>query len=296
MAIRGKDRDPLIQRADEFRPQVETDDDVIGELRRKVVLQTTLGSITVQMEPEWAPNHVRNFLMLATTGWYDGTSFHRVSRGFVVQGGDPYSKGGEHAKGPVAMSVVSKQGGREFHGSVFGYFRDYHLNSNEWFANKVGADRVKNKFIYPGFSVSGPLLIPGTDFNKNRDKVFFFAGFEYFGQKLDTGYVKSWVPTQGMRSGNFNDAPSVGTGSYVNRVPNLPGGIVPGNLVDPGGQVGVVGHVDAELDALLLGHLPDLLGGELFGTELGHVHVQLDEVYLQLRRQGDRVLEIWHLD
>ena len=42
----------------------------------------------------------------------------------------------EHAKGPVAMSVISKSGGREFHGSVFGYFRDYRLNSNEWFATR----------------------------------------------------------------------------------------------------------------------------------------------------------------
>ena len=142
----------------------------------------------------------------------------------------------EHAKGPVAMSVISKSGGREFHGSVFGYFRDYKLNSNEWFANKVGAERVKNKFTYPGFTLSGPLLIPGTDFNKNRDKVFFFVGFEYFGQALDTGYVKSWVPTNEMKAGNFSNAAAVGTGSFVNTVPNFPGGIVPANRIDPGGQ------------------------------------------------------------
>ncbi len=142
----------------------------------------------------------------------------------------------EHAKGPVAMSVISKQGGREFHGSLFGYLRDYHLNSNEWFANKVGQSRVQNKFVYPGFSVSGPVIIPGTDFNKNRDKVFFFAGFEYFGQKLDTGYVKSWVPTAAMRGGDFNNAAAVGTGSFVNTGINLPGGIVPANQINPGGQ------------------------------------------------------------
>ena len=142
----------------------------------------------------------------------------------------------EHAKGPVAMSVISKSGGREFHGSVFGYFRDYHLNSNEWYANKVGQERVKNKFTYPGFTISGPLLIPGTGFNKNRDKVFFFAGFEYFGQTLDTGYVKSWVPTAEQRAGNFNNSAVVGTGSFVNTGINLPGGIVPSNLIDPGGQ------------------------------------------------------------
>ncbi len=130
----------------------------------------------------------------------------------------------EHAKGPVAMSVISKSGGREFHGSVFGYLRDYRLNSNEWFANKVEADRVKNKFIYPGFTLSGPLLIPGTGFNKNRDKVFFFAGFEYFGQTLDTGYVKSWVPTAAMRNGDFTNPGAVGSGSFVNTPINLPGG------------------------------------------------------------------------
>jgi len=143
----------------------------------------------------------------------------------------------EHAKGPVAMSVISKQGGREFHGSLFAYLRDYHLNSNEWYANKIGADRVKNKFTYPGFTISGPLLIPGTNFNKNRDKVFFFAGFEYFGQALDTGYVKSWVPTAEMRGGDFRNAAAVGSGSFVNTVPNVGGGVIPGNLIDPGGQV-----------------------------------------------------------
>jgi hypothetical protein len=142
--------------------------------------------------------------------------------------------GAEHAKGPVAMSVISKSGGRDFHGSLFGYLRDYHLNSNEWYANKVGQERIKNKFVYPGFSISGPLLIPGTGFNKNRDKLFFFAGFEYFGQKLDTGYVKSWVPTAEMRNGDFRNAAAVGTGSFVNTVPTP--SIIPPGQIDPGGQ------------------------------------------------------------
>ena len=108
------------------------------------------------------------------------------------------------------MSVVSKSGGRDFHGSLFYYLRDYHLNSNEWYGNKVSADRPKNKFNYPGFNISGPLLIPGTNFNKNRDKVFFFAGFQYFGQTLDTGFVRSWVPTAAMRNGDFSQAASLG--------------------------------------------------------------------------------------
>jgi peptidyl-prolyl cis-trans isomerase B (cyclophilin B) len=57
------------------------------EMRKTVVMKTTLGTIKIRMEPDWAPNTVRNFLMLAATGWYNDTAFHRVVKGFVVQGG-----------------------------------------------------------------------------------------------------------------------------------------------------------------------------------------------------------------
>jgi len=59
------------------------------ELRRTVTLKTTVGLIRIQLEPDWAPNHVRNFLMLTSTGWYNGTAFHRLVKGFVAQGGMP---------------------------------------------------------------------------------------------------------------------------------------------------------------------------------------------------------------
>jgi len=59
----------------------------VDEMRRTVTVNTTLGTIKIKMEPDWAPNHVRNFLKLAATGWLNGTSFHRVIKGFVAQGG-----------------------------------------------------------------------------------------------------------------------------------------------------------------------------------------------------------------
>lgn len=62
-------------------------DAAVDELRRTVTMKTTLGTIKIKMEPDWAPNHVRNFLMLTETGWYDHTAFHRVVKGFVAQGG-----------------------------------------------------------------------------------------------------------------------------------------------------------------------------------------------------------------
>ena len=55
--------------------------------RQRVVLETSLGNITIELFPDRAPNHVRQFLRLAASGVYDGTSFHRVVPGFVIQGG-----------------------------------------------------------------------------------------------------------------------------------------------------------------------------------------------------------------
>jgi peptidylprolyl isomerase len=53
----------------------------------RVTLETTAGVITLEMRPDKAPGHVRNFLRLAAAGVYDGTLFHRVVRGFVIQAG-----------------------------------------------------------------------------------------------------------------------------------------------------------------------------------------------------------------
>jgi peptidyl-prolyl cis-trans isomerase B (cyclophilin B) len=53
----------------------------------RAVLETTMGEVTVEFFPDRAPGHVRNFLRLATLGVYDGTAFHRVVPGFVVQTG-----------------------------------------------------------------------------------------------------------------------------------------------------------------------------------------------------------------
>ncbi|MBN9663725.1 MAG: peptidylprolyl isomerase [Acidobacteria bacterium] len=62
-------------------------DATVDQLRRTVTMKTTLGTMKLKLEPDWAPNHVRNFLKLVDTGWYNGTAFHRVIKGFVAQGG-----------------------------------------------------------------------------------------------------------------------------------------------------------------------------------------------------------------
>jgi cyclophilin family peptidyl-prolyl cis-trans isomerase len=60
----------------------------VDELRQhRVVVDTSLGALTFEFFPDRAPNHVRQFLRLAASGVYDGTAFHRVVKGFVIQGG-----------------------------------------------------------------------------------------------------------------------------------------------------------------------------------------------------------------
>lgn len=59
----------------------------------RAVLETTSGDITVEFFPDKAPEHVRNFLRLAEAGVFDGTSFHRVVRGFVIQTGSLTTRG-----------------------------------------------------------------------------------------------------------------------------------------------------------------------------------------------------------
>jgi peptidyl-prolyl cis-trans isomerase B (cyclophilin B) len=56
------------------------------------VLKTSEGELVIEFWPEVAPNTVANFIKLAKSGFYDGTAFHRIIDGFMIQGGDPLTK------------------------------------------------------------------------------------------------------------------------------------------------------------------------------------------------------------
>ena len=92
----------------------------------------------------------------------------------------------ENQKGPAIVSSVAKSGGQEFHGSGFFYARNFELNANDALNNASGVGRTQNKYYYPGGTIGGPVLIPHTGFNKSRNKLFFFTGYEYFYQ--------GWIP------------------------------------------------------------------------------------------------------
>lgn len=69
-----------------YRPEYK----VVGD--EVAVLHTSRGSIRVRLDGDGAPIHVANFCELSSSGFYDGTKFHRYVPGFVIQGGDPNTR------------------------------------------------------------------------------------------------------------------------------------------------------------------------------------------------------------
>jgi peptidyl-prolyl cis-trans isomerase B (cyclophilin B) len=102
----------------------------LANKKYQLELDTTLGKITLDMLPDVAPGHVRNLLGLAKIGYYDGLGFHRVIKGFMIQGGCPEGTGSggpgytipaefnatKHVAGVVSMARTSDpdSGGSQF--------------------------------------------------------------------------------------------------------------------------------------------------------------------------------------
>lgn len=129
--------------------------------------------------------------------------------------------GADSSKGPVVINAIGKSGGQNFHGELYTYSRYYTLNANDWLnihqgVNAQGvplAPRPETKYFYPGANIGGPVLIPGTNFNRNHDKLFFFFGTEYYKQDVDNGIYRAVVPTADMRKGIFTD--QLGGQNYI---------------------------------------------------------------------------------
>ena len=64
----------------------------MNSAKEVAVIKTSEGEMVAEFWPEVAPNTVENFKKLARTGFYDGTAFHRIVKGFMIQGGDPLTK------------------------------------------------------------------------------------------------------------------------------------------------------------------------------------------------------------
>ena len=82
----------------EVRDKKFTKEEIKNMSDAKAVIETKFGKIELKFFPDIAPNHVDNFIELAKKGFYDGTLFHRVIPGFMIQGGDPNSKDPDKSK------------------------------------------------------------------------------------------------------------------------------------------------------------------------------------------------------
>jgi hypothetical protein len=111
----------------------------------------------------------------------------------------------EHGTSAVQISATTKGGSNAFHGSVYDYFRNYRFQANDRSNTIGGIARPKSKYNYPGGNIGGPLLLPFTKFNRNRDKLFFFVGYERYYQQVDEGSSFNVVPTLKQREGDFSE-------------------------------------------------------------------------------------------
>ena len=140
----------------------------------------------------------------------------------------------------AAISVVTKSGTRDIHGTGYLFHRHEGLNANNWRNNMEGRSRQLFRDNTAGFNVGGPAFIPKL--NPNRDKLFFFVGIEWQNRLSPNGLRSVTVPTVAQRGGNFAGTVE-GDGRPVfirDPLSNQPcgtntggGGCFPGNVIPP---------------------------------------------------------------
>ena len=143
--------------------------------------------------------------------------------------------------GTGQIRMVTRSGGKDFHGSFYEYFRNNALDANSWSRNLSASSNFTPalRFNQFGFNVSGPVTI--GKFNKNRDKLFFLFAQEYVRRRqVDSTFQR--VPTELMRTGNFSElsGPSIyynAARTIVDPTNNLPfaGNIIPTSRLSPNG-------------------------------------------------------------
>jgi len=144
---------------------------------------------------------------------------------------------GGRTGGQLTFSV--KNGTPEFHGSAYHFWRHETLNANEFFNNKLGIVKPRYRYQNPGGTIGGPLIIPGTNFNKDRTKLFFFYSYDRLRNKnnIDNSFT---MPSALERRGDFSQTVTtqgvlVPVFDPTTQQP-FPGNIVPAARISPAGQ------------------------------------------------------------
>lgn len=137
------------------------------------------------------------------------------------------------------VTVITKSGTRDLHGTAYNYYRHESLNANSFYNNRTGTAKAPYRYRISGFSVGGPVFIP-NHFNKNREKFFFFFSQEYTGVKRDFGSKFVNVPTEAERRGDYSQSMDINGAQIVVRDPAtgqpFSGNMIPQNQVNKLGQ------------------------------------------------------------
>jgi Carboxypeptidase regulatory-like domain len=137
------------------------------------------------------------------------------------------------------VTVITKGGGKQFHGSGNWYYRHEDLNANDFFANVAGRQRPAYRYNIAGYTIGGPVIVPKMASLKNR--VFFFFSQEYQHQLANYGTKTVTVPTQAERNGDFNDHRDTNGAlrlpvDPLNAKKPFPGNIIPETRINPIGR------------------------------------------------------------
>jgi peptidyl-prolyl cis-trans isomerase A (cyclophilin A)/peptidyl-prolyl cis-trans isomerase B (cyclophilin B) len=129
----------------------------------KVLIKTSLGDITVELYPDKSPKSVENFLGYVKSGFYDGTIFHRVIEGFMVQGGG-FTKDLRQKPTKAAIAIESKNGLSNMRGTLaMARTGDPNSATAQFFINTVDNPRLDYvSDANPGYAVFGK-VVAGLD-------------------------------------------------------------------------------------------------------------------------------------
>jgi cyclophilin family peptidyl-prolyl cis-trans isomerase len=120
-----------------------------------VRFETSQGDFTVEVDEESAPVSAKNFLRYVDEGFYDGTIFHRVIPGFMVQGGG-FSEEMEHKEGHAPIKNEADNGLKNLRGSLaMARTNDLHSATSQFFVNLVDNDFLNHRSGNFGYAVFG---------------------------------------------------------------------------------------------------------------------------------------------
>jgi hypothetical protein len=114
--------------------------------------------------------------------------------------------GAEYAKGPSIFEAFSRSGGQAFHGEAYLYTHNSVLNSVDAYTKSQGGTNAAQSYYYAGGNVGGPVLLPFLKFNHDRNKLFFWGGYEYMKQQPAGSIINYNVPNAAQLSGDFSNA------------------------------------------------------------------------------------------